>query len=395
MDELSRAYAEVLDEHDPLAGFRERFVIAGDETIYLDGDSLGRLPLSTRERLHAAIDEWGTRLVGGWDDWIDLPLQAGDAIAPLIGAQAGEVLVGESTTVNLYKLAGAALDAFRHRVVAVAETEFPTDRYILEGLAAQRGVELRHDAGDVEDALLVRSLVDYRTGELAELRERPGCTTIWDVSHAVGAVEIDLGAAGAQLAVGCTYKYLNAGPGAPAFLYVAQALQGRLRSPIWGWMGQRDLFSMERSYDPEPDIRRFMAGSPTIIPLVAVEEGARITAEAGIGALRAKSLAQTELLVALHDAWLAPLGFELATPRDGTRRGSHVTLRHADGWRICRALIERAAVIPDFRRPDAIRLGVAPLYTRYVDIWDALDRLRRLVAAGEHELVDDTPARIT
>jgi kynureninase len=208
-------------------------------------------------------------------------------------------------------------------------------------------------------------------------------------------VPVDLRASGAELAVGCTYKYLNAGPGAPGYLYVASALQAELRSPIWGWFGQHDQFAMERDYDPEPSIRRFLAGTPPILGLAAVEEGIRITAEAGIGALHAKAVALTDLVVALHDAWLAPLGFELATPRDPARRGSHVALRHPHAWQITRALIERAGVVPDFRGPDTVRLGVAPLYTRHVDVWDALDRLRDLVARREHEAFDPSPGRVT
>ena len=280
---------------------------------------------------------------------------------------------------------------------------------MLEGIAAGRGLELRLFDGEPEAATLpcgrgdvvVLSHVGYRTGALADLaalqaaaRER-GATLIWDLSHSAGAVPVDLRGAGAELAVGCTYKYLNAGPGAPAYLYVAAALQDRLRSPIWGWFGQREQFAMERAYDPEPDIRRFLAGTPPILGLAAVEEGVRLTAAAGVAALHAKAIELTELIVALHDAWLAPLGFELASPRDPRRRGSHVSLDHPDAWRITRALIEQASVIPDFRSPDSVRLGVAPLYTRHVDVWDALDRLRGLVERGEHEAVDPTPGRVT
>ena len=201
--------------------------------------------------------------------------------------------------------------------------------------------------------------------------------------------------AGVELAVGCTYKYLNAGPGAPSFLYVAQELQPRLRSPIWGWFGQRDQFEMERDYDPVDGVGRFLAGTPPVLELAAVEEGVRLTAEAGVGRLRAKSVALCDMIVELHDAWLAPLGFSLGSPRDGERRGSHVSLRHDEAWPICRALIERAAVVPDFRGPDSIRLGVAPLYTGFADVWDALDRLRRLVEAGEQRTVDAARSRVT
>ena len=218
---------------------------------------------------------------------------------------------------------------------------------------------------------------------------------VWDLSHSAGALPVGLREAGAQLAVGCTYKYLNAGPGAPAFLYVAEERQAELRSPIWGWFGQRDQFAMERDYDPADGVARFQAGTPPILALAAVEEGARLTAEAGVDAIRAKSVVLTELIVALHDAWLAPLGFELGSPRDPQRRGSHVSLRHPEAWPICRALIERANVVPDFRGPDAIRLGVAPMYTTFTEVHDALDRLRGLVEHGEQRLVDAAPGRIT
>jgi len=421
MAALSRAAAAAADASDPLASYRDRFVHS-DARIYLDGNSLGRLPIATRDRLTALTAEWGERLVGGWPEWIDAPTRTGDLIAQVIGAGPGEVLVCDSTTVNLFKLVGAALDARgggarggagggrgTGGALVTDRGNFPTDRYVLEGIAAQRGLDLRLFDGEPDAATLpcghgdvvVLSQVGYRSGALADLpalqaaaRER-GATLIWDLSHAAGVVPVDLREAGAELAVGCTYKYLNAGPGAPAYLYVAAGLHGELRSPIWGWFGQRDQFAMERDYDPEPDIRRYLAGTPPILGLAAVEEGVRLTAQAGIAALRAKSIRLTELLIGLHDAWLAPLGFELASPRVAQRRGSHVSLRHQRAWQITRALIERCDVVPDFRGPDSIRLGVAPLYTRHVDVWDALDRLRDLVERGEHEAVDATPGRVT
>jgi kynureninase len=413
-DPLTRAAAEADDAADPLAAFRDRFVSDAAGVIYLDGNSLGRLPVATRERLGAAAAEWGERLVGGWHDWIDAPVRTGDLLAEqVLGAGPGEVVVCDSTTVNLFKLVGAVLDAPdtpRHPPALVTDRgNFPTDRYVVEGIAAQRGLELRLFDGEPDAATLpcgagdvvVLSHVGYRTGALADLpalqaaaRER-GATLIWDLSHSAGAVPVELRASGAELAVGCTYKYLNAGPGAPAYLYVASALQAELRSPIWGWFGQRELFAMERDYDPDPSIRRFLAGTPPILGLAAVEEGIRITADAGIAALHAKAVAVTERIVALHDAWLAPLGFELATPRDPARRGSHVALRHPRAWQITRALVERAGVVPDFRGPDAVRLGVAPLYIRHVDVWDALDRLRDLVARRGHEEFDPSPGRVT
>ena len=258
MEPLTREAAEALDAADPLAGFRERFAIADEQLIYLDGNSLGRMPLATRERLAALAGEWGERLVTGWHDWIDAPRRTGDVLASLLGARPGEVIVCDSTTVNLYKLCAAALDVRGHATLATDRDNFPTDRYVLEGLAAQRGRRLEIlEAPDVlPDTLIVRSHVGYRSGALADMRRvtdearAAGSTMIWDLCHSAGAVPVDLRGTGAELAVGCTYKYLNAGPGAPAFLYVAEDLQARLRSPIWGWFGQRDQFAMERDYDP-------------------------------------------------------------------------------------------------------------------------------------------------
>jgi kynureninase len=371
----------------------------------VDGNSLGRLPRETPRRLAARVEEWGSRLVTAWPDWIDLPLEVGDALAPVVGAQPGEVLVGDSTTVNLYKLAHAALDVRDGAIVARAD-DFPTDRYVLQGLAAARARELRL----VEDvaaalappvALVCLSHVDYRTGTLEDMAEvtaathRAGALALWDLSHSAGAVPVELSASGADLAVGCTYKYLNAGPGSPAFLYVRSELQPTLRSPIWGWFAQREQFLMGPEYDPVDGIGRFLAGTPSILGLTAVAEGARLIAEAGVAQLRDKSVALTSLVVALHDAWLAPLGFELGTPRAPARRGAHVSLRHPDAWRICLALIERADVVPDFRRPDSIRYGLPPIYTRYVDAWDAVDRLRRLVEDEVHLQVEAGTARVT
>ncbi len=409
-----RAHAARLDAADPLASFRDRFVVDDPDVVYLDGNSLGRLPLATRDRLHALTDQWGAQLVSAWHEWIDLPERIGDLLATeVLGARPGEVIVSDSTTVNLFKLAAAVLDT-REGAIVTDRANFPTDRYVLEGLAAAHGRELRlFDAdpvggpqpGDVsracagrEIALVSLSQVAYRSGALADLEAIGGAIespVLWDLSHSAGAVPIELERNGVELAVGCTYKYLNAGPGAPAFLYVREDLRPRLRTPIQGWFGQREQFRMERAYDPDPGIRGFLAGTPPILALAGVEEGARLVAEAGVEALHAKATALTELIVELHDRWLAPLGFELASPRDPARRGAHVALSHPEAWPICRALIERAKVIPDFRGPDSIRLGVPPLYTRFVDVYDALERLRQLVERGEQRSFDAAPTRIT
>jgi kynureninase len=413
----TRSDAIALDDADPLTGFRRRFVLGDERRIYLDGNSLGRLPLATRDRLRDAVDAWGERLVTGWHEWIDAPRRVGDRLAEgILGVEPGEVVVADSTTVDLYKLAAAVL-SIRDGAIVVARDEFPTDRYVLQGLSEQHGRELRLldvdavegptpadveaalAAGDV--ALLVLSHVNYRSGALVDLpaitalARRQNVALLWDVCHSAGVVPLDLRAHGVELAVGCTYKYLNAGPGAPAFVYVARELQPLLRSPISGWFAQRDQFAMGHPHVPADGIERFLAGTPPILLLEAVDESVALVAEAGVGAARAKSIALTELIVELHGAWLEPLGFTLGTPRDPARRGSHVALRHPDAWRISRALIERASVIPDFRAPDSVRLGVAPLYTRFVDVWDALDRLRALVAAGDHEHVGAVGSRVT
>jgi kynureninase len=407
---VEREAALEADAADPLAGFRDRFEIANPDRIYLDGNSLGRLPLATRDRLAAMVDEWGDRVVSGWPEWIDAPARAGDLLGcELLGAREGEVLVCDSTTVNLYKLAGAVLGGVDPpRVLVTGRGEFPTDRYVLEGLAAAHGLELRlSDEGGVEaaladgPALLVRSHVAYRSGALADiaavedLASEHGATVIWDLSHSVGSVPIDLHAAGARLAVGCSYKYLNGGPGAPAWLYVAAEFQAKLRSPIQGWFGQAEQFRMERPYEPVASVDRFLAGTPPILGIAAVEEGARLLAEAGIEALRAKSIAQTELARELFEAWLAPLGFTLETPAEPSQRGSHLCLGHPEAWPICRALDEAANVVVDFRDPNGIRLGIAPIYTRFVDVWEACDRLRRLVESGKHHGFDTERGRVT
>jgi kynureninase len=411
----NRTYAEQLDLADPLARFRNRFVWASGAPIYLDGNSLGPLPIATQARIAEVVgSEWGAGLVRSWGSWVGLPREVGDLVgAHLTGAAPGQVLVSDSTTVNLFKLVNAALDAQPGRRVLVTDDDnFPTDRYVLQGIAAQRGRELRMihtdlDHGVSEEALLGAlgpdvalvslSHVAYRSGALADmprltgLVHEAGALMLWDLCHAVGAVPVRLDDAGADLAIGCTYKYVNAGPGAPAFLYVRRELQDRMRQPIWGWFGQNDQFAMGPAYDPVPGIERFGTGTPQIIGTVAVAEGTKLLAEAGIDRLREKGVALTSYLIHLADEWLAPHGFRLASPRADARRGNHVTLFHPDAWRINRALIG-AGVIGDYRTPDRLRLGPAPIFTRFTDVWDALDRLRQIAAAKSYE---DLPAELS
>jgi kynureninase len=395
------ARAADLDAADRLAPFRDRFVIRDPSLIYLDGNSLGRLPRATEARLRRVVDEeWGGELVRGWDHWLGLPARVGDAIAqPVLGARPGEVVVSDSTTVNFYKLAEAAVRARPERRVMITDRDnFPTDRYVLEGLAAAHDLELRWLTTDAIDgvteadlerlldtdvALVALSHVNYRSAAIADMAaitrlvRDAGAMTVWDLSHSAGAIPVELDAAGADLAVGCTYKYLNAGPGAPAFLYVRTALQAELRNPIQGWFGQRDQFGMGDRYDPAPGIASWLTGTPTILALAAVDEGVRIIAEAGITAIREKGIALTQYAIELHDAWLAPLGFTLGSPRDPARRGAHVAVRRADAKRLCGDLMS-TGVVTDFREPDSIRLGLSPLTTTFRDVRTAIDRLRHV-----------------
>ncbi|HXW87760.1 MAG TPA: kynureninase [Streptosporangiaceae bacterium] len=403
-----RSYAQGLDAADQLAHFRDRFVQPDwDGVIYLNGNSLGPLPVRTQARIAELVDQdWGVGLVRSWDKWVHLPRQAGDMLGEqLLGAGSGQVIVCDSVTVNLYKLAFAALDYRAGRDVIVTDDDnFPTDRYVLEGVAAQRGCELRLIHSDIDDGVSERALAEalddrvalvelshvaYRSGALADMARltglihRAGALALWDLCHSVGAVPIELDGAGADLAVGCTYKYVNAGPGAPALLYVRDELQHQLRQPIWGWFGQRDQFEMGPRYDPAPGISAFLTGTPDIMGAVAVEEGARLLAEAGLPQLRAKSVALTEYLIALADSALVPLGFAVASPRDPARRGGHVSLRHDDARQLSHALL-RAGIVADYRTPDRIRLAPVPLFNSFTQVWDAVDRLRELTASKSY-----------
>ena len=399
---IDRSHAEALDAADPLARFRDRFVIADPDRIYLDGNSLGRLSTDVRDAIAAVVADWGDRVVEGWHDWIELPRRVGDRLASAaLGARPGEVLIADSVTVDLHKLAHAAAD-HRSGPIVTDAVNFPTDRYVLQGVARQLGRQYV-EADSVEAAIdaahsgvLCLSHVDYRSAELRDMAAITGSTdalVIWDLSHSVGAVEIDLSAV--DLAVGCTYKYLNAGPGAPAFLYVRRELQSSMRSPIQGWFGQRDQSVMAPGYEAADGIERFAAGTPSVVGLAAIDAAIGLVEEAGIASSAEKGRSLTDLAIELADAWLTSIGFSLGSPRDASLRGAHIALRHADAWPIARALIERAGVVPDFRPPDVLRLGFAPLYTRHVDVWDALDRLRGLVERGEHRAVVAGARRVT
>jgi kynureninase len=444
---VDRAAAVALDAEDPIAGWRSRFrgaeglltvtegrspaaegpltaaegpfaaaegpltagegpfaAAEGGGPIYLDGNSLGRPAAAVAEALGDALRDWSEKLVGGWPRWIDLPGSVGDRVGGLIGAGPGQVVVCDSTTVNLYKLASAALSARTDRRVILGDADdFPTDRYVLQGLAEATGRELRLLRGspteglaadevaaaiDEQVALVCLSHVNFRSGArldpgaVTAAAHRNGALILWDLSHSAGAIPVDLDQAGADLAVGCTYKYLNSGPGAPAFLYVRRDLQTQLRQPIWGWFGQRDQFAMGPTYDPEVGMGRFLTGTPSVLGLVAVDASVAILEAAGIPALWAKSQRLTAMMSELVGERLEPLGATFASPRDPARRGAHISVAHPRAWPWCRALIDRKLVVGDFRPPDVIRLGPAPLYTRFVDVFDALERMEGVLAAG-------------
>lgn len=403
MDRTDLDHARALDAADPLASFRGRFSMPDPTLVYLDGNSLGRPPLAAIAAVErVATAEWPGDLIRGWDRWLDAPLRVGDVLAPLIGARAGEVAVTDSTTVNLYRLASAALDARPdRRAIAVSRNEFPTDRYVVEGLAASRGLEIRWiEEDDVEGvdlaavervldddlALIVLSHVNYRSAAIADLagiteRARAvGALVVWDLSHSGGSVPVDLVARGADLAIGCTYKYLNGGPGAPAYLYVRRDVQDELRPPIQGWFAQAGQFEMGPRFERRAGIGGWLVGTPGVLALAAAEAGIALSAEAGIGPIRRKGLALTEYAVALLDAWLAPLGCALGSPRDPERRGNHVSILHPDARRLTTDLIARG-VIPDFRAPDSIRVGLSPLTTSFEDVHRGLAALRGLLEA--------------
>lgn len=398
-DPLSLSYALAQDAQDELAAFRAEFAPLEPGLLYLDGNSLGRMPIRAIQQVrNALVDEWGTQLVRAWGtDWWDAPRRVGEALAPLLGAAPNQVRVADSTSINLYKLADAACAAqatASRRVLLTDALNFPSDLYILQGIAQARDLELRLlpddstdptqtilDALTPEVCLVSLSLVTFKSGYLydaAAITARAhavGALVLWDVCHAVGAVDIQLDAWQADLAVGCTYKYLNAGPGAPAFLYVRADLQSRLTSPIQGWWGTSAPFAFDLTYTPAEGINRFLVGSAPILSIKPLEASLEIFQRAGMPRILRKSAAQTAYLIALIDHFLAPLGVEVVTPRSPQRRGSHVSIRHPQAYPLSQALIAEMNLLPDFREPDQIRLAVTPLYTSYADLFEAVQRI--------------------
>ncbi len=397
MARLTRANLAQRDVSDALAHLRERFTLP-DGVIYLDGNSLGALPKATAGRLDEVVrEEWGRTLIASWNrhDWITLPQRVGDKIARLIGAEPGEVVVADSTSINLFKTLAAALALNPGRRTILSERDnFPTDLYIAQGLAGFLGGRHRlrlvdgaeiERAIDDDTAVVMLTQVNYRTGAMFDLQamtaaaHRAGAVMLWDLAHSAGAFPVDLRAAEADLAVGCGYKYLNGGPGAPAFLYVARRHQPRFVQPLSGWMGHAAPFAFETDYRPAAGIARYLCGTPPILSLAALEVGVDLLLDVDMAAVRAKSAVLGDLFIELVETECAGLGLSLVSPRDGRRRGSQVSFRHADGFPVMQALIARG-VIGDFRAPDILRFGFTPLYLRFVDVWDAVARLKDVLA---------------
>jgi kynureninase len=395
---ITRATLAELDRIDPLAPFRDRFLLPGD-LIYLDGNSLGPLPKATPSRVAEVVArEWGASLIRSWNNhhWIDLPSRIGEKIGRLIGAAPATTIVADSTSLNLFKLLSAALDQRSERRTILTETgNFPTDLYIAQGLAAllDRGHTVRteanpSDALDRDTAVLMLTHVNYRTGAMHDMRavtraaHDAGALVLWDLSHSVGAVPLQLAEDDVDLAVGCGYKYLNGGPGAPAFLYAAPRLHATLRLPLTGWLGHAAPFAFETDYRPADGIARAIVGTPPILSLAALEVGVDLLLDAAMTDIRAKSTHLTALFLELLAQECPGQEFRTLTPSDPTQRGSQVSFSHANGYAIIQALIARG-VIGDFRAPNVLRFGLVPLYLRYVDIWDAVAALRDVMQTGE------------
>jgi kynureninase len=402
--------AHTLDSRDKLASFRERFIFEQPDLIYLNGNSLGRLPKATAERLEVVVEqEWGRDLIRGWNQgWYEASARLGEKVAQLVGAAPGQVILSDSTSANLFKLVLAALELRPDRNRIVSDTlNFPSDLYVLQGCVRLLGerhhihlvpseddisvnLQALYDEIDEQTALVTLSHVAFKTcycydaAAVTERAHEAGALVLWDLSHSAGVVPIDLDGWSADMAVGCTYKYLCGGPGAPAFLYVQRDLQEQGLSPMWGWFGQQEPFEFDLAYQPAEGIRRFLVGTPPVLSLAALEPALDLVLEAGIPAIRAKSVQLTSMLVDLVDEVLGPLGFSLGSPRDQDRRGSHVSIRHPEAHRISRPLRKEMNVLVDFREPDLLRLGLAPLYTSFAEVWQAVEYIRQVVETGHY-----------
>lgn len=406
MTTITLETVRALDSEDPLADFRDRFVLP-EGLVYLDGNSLGAMPKTVPDRVAAMLhDEWGRHLIGGWlkDSWMEKPLALGDRLAGLVGAGAGEVAVVDTTSINVFKLLAAALAMRPDRRVILSNPEnFPTDLYMAQGLIEQLGGrhELRlvpeaevADALDDDVAVVMLTETNFKTGAVFDMAgvtraaHAAGALTLWDLAHSAGAFPVDLNGAGADFAVGCSYKYLNAGPGGPAWMFVAARHQETAHQPLTGWLGHDRPFDFDLDYRPADGIRRHVCSSPGILGLVAFEAALDVMLEADMAVIRRKSVVLGDLFIALVEQECGDAGFRLISPRDAALtppwgRGSQVSFAHPDGYGIVQALIARG-VVGDFRDPDVMRFGFAPLYQRYEDVWRAVAEMRAVLDAGEH-----------
>jgi kynureninase len=424
MKVTDREYALELDKNDPLAHFKSQFVISDPEMCYLDGNSLGRLPKATITAINDFMtNEWGPEVVTGWSHWVDEAQPTGDLLgAAALGAGPGQVLVCDTTSVNFYQLCLAAIHARPGRKTIITDAaNFPTDRYILAGIAQQFGLKLvmidnedpaiaHHErittqvlAPYLNDdvALVTLQVIQYRSGARTDLKSITdqvraiGGLVLWDASHAVGSIELNLDDNGVDLCIGCTYKYGNSGPGSPAWLYVSQRIQNELQVPIQGWFAQDAQFEMGPVFARSQTIRGFQIASPSLMGIRCVQTAFAMIKEAGIEAIALKAAKGTQMMIDLYDAWLAPLGIELNTARNPKERGGHISLVHPDAAQICVALRQISNVIPDYRTPNSIRLAISPLPTSYVEVWDGLNRMRELVASGQYKTVLEGTSRVT
>ncbi len=423
MNVTDRAYALELDKNDPLAHFKSQFVVTDPEMCYLDGNSLGRLPKETISAVNNLMTEWGAEVVTGWGHWVDEAQPTGDLLGQAaLGAGPGQILVCDTTSVNFYQLCLAAVHARPGRKTIITDAaNFPTDRYILDGIAKQFGLKLvliqnedsavaTHErittqvlAPYLNDdvALVTLQVIQYRSGARTDIKSITdqvraiGALVVWDASHAVGAIELNLDANGVDLCVGCTYKYGNSGPGSPAWLYVSKKIQKELQVPIQGWFAQDAQFEMGPVFERAQNIRGFQIASPSLIGIRCVQTAFSMIKEAGIDAIAQKAAVGTQMMIDLYDAWLAPLGFVLNTSRDPKERGGHISLVHPDAAQICVAMREISNVIPDYRTPNSIRLAISPLPTSFVEVWDGFARTRDLVASGQYKTIKEGGSRVT
>ena len=423
MKVTDRAYALELDKNDPLAHFKSQFVVTDPQMCYLDGNSLGRLPKATIGAVNNLMSEWGAEVVTGWGHWVDEAQPTGDLLGEAaLGAGPGQILVCDTTSVNFYQLCLAAVHARPGRKTIITDAaNFPTDRYILDGIAKQFSLNLvlidnedpaiaTHErittqvlAPYLNDdvALVTLQIIQYRSGARTDIKSITdqvraiGGLVVWDASHAVGSIELNLDANGVDLCVGCTYKYGNSGPGSPAWLYVSKKIQKELQVPIQGWFAQDAQFEMGPVFERAQNIRGFQIASPSLMGIRCVKSSFSMIKDAGINVIAQKAATGTQMMIDLYDAWLAPLGFELNTSRDSKERGGHISLVHPDAAQICVALREISNVIPDYRTPNSIRLAISPLPTSFVEVWDGFARMRDLVASGQYKTIKEGGSRVT